>query len=261
MSTVSATTRWCRRPRPRCRRVLRAPSRCSRGKLWREQLREWDDTCKPAAIAHAPGTAGGRSGQPVRCRTGGLPDALPRPPRGHDRAAHALHRRRPAADRRLPGPGGRLDRPGACRTAGPAARLGRGVGRRLRRDGRAEDGVCRGLAGARGAGLRRRPGRRAGRRAATRPRCWRGCAPCPAWPGRRSTATSTWSATASSTASTSPSRRRSKCPMSLLRAINVAVFGDEQGESDVSARTAAVREQVPAAAPGRPSTSCWPKPA
>ncbi len=35
-------------------------------------------------------------------------------------------------------------------------------------------------------------------------------------------------------------------PDVLLRAINVAVFGDDQGESDVASRIAAVREQVPA---------------
>jgi pyruvate,water dikinase len=72
------------------------------GKLWREQLREWDETFKPTSIAAH------RELQSVD------PDALSdeelaayltrcRDPTRDDLPAHALHRRRGAADRRLPG--------------------------------------------------------------------------------------------------------------------------------------------------------------
>ena len=60
-------------------------------KLWREQLREWDETVKPTAIAQAPRAAVGRSRRALRRRAGRVPAPLPRPPRGDDLPAHALH--------------------------------------------------------------------------------------------------------------------------------------------------------------------------
>ena len=59
--------------------------------------------------------------------------ALPRPPLGDDHPAHALHGERGRADRRLPRPCRRLDRPAAGRAARPDARRLAGVGGRVGR--------------------------------------------------------------------------------------------------------------------------------
>ncbi len=96
------------------------------GKLWRDQLRDWDETYKPRSIKDAPRAPGGRSRRAVRRRAGGLPEALPRAPRRDDLSAHALHRSGGDRDRRLPRPRGGLDRRAASRAAGHDARCGTG---------------------------------------------------------------------------------------------------------------------------------------
>ena len=81
------------------------------GKLWREQLREWDETSKPDAIAKHREIQAVDPGRALRRRAGGVPHDVPRPPRRDDHAAHALHGRRDDPDRRLPRARRRLDRP------------------------------------------------------------------------------------------------------------------------------------------------------
>src|SRR6266567_153504 len=76
---------------------------------------------------HAPRAAGRRSRRPLRGGTGVLSDALPRPPFGHDRPAHALHRRCCAADWGLPRTCWGLDGPAAFRAIGTDAWFGGGV--------------------------------------------------------------------------------------------------------------------------------------
>ena len=81
------------------------------GKLWREQLREWDEDVKPASIAAHRELQAVDPDALVRRGARRLPDALPRPPRGDDRPAHALHGRGDDPDRGLPRPRRSLDRP------------------------------------------------------------------------------------------------------------------------------------------------------
>ena len=102
-------------------------------KVWREQLHDWDETFKPAAISihrelqsvDADGVVGRRPGR--------VPHQVSRAPREHDLPAHALHRvgddagRRPARAPRL------LDRRCAGRRARDVARRRPRVGGRLRR--------------------------------------------------------------------------------------------------------------------------------
>ena len=127
------------------RPTRRSPSASQRaeevvaGKLWREQLREWDESSKPDGDREAPRDPGRRSRRALRRRARRLPPPVPRPPRGDDHAAHALHRRRDDPDRRLPRARRRMDRPVARRVARPAARRGAGVGGRVRRARAAED--------------------------------------------------------------------------------------------------------------------------
>ncbi len=68
-------------------------------KLWREQLRDWDENCKPSAIAMHRELQAVDPDALSDIRIGRLFDALPRSPFGHDSPAHALHRRGRAADR------------------------------------------------------------------------------------------------------------------------------------------------------------------
>ena len=51
MCRASATTSCCQRPRTRSPRASNGPKQVYAGKLWREQLQEWDTQRKPAAIA------------------------------------------------------------------------------------------------------------------------------------------------------------------------------------------------------------------
>ena len=81
----------------------------------------------------APRDPGGRSRRALRRGAGRVPRPLPRPPRGDDHPAHALHRERGGPDGRLPRPRRRLDRPAAGRAARPHARRVAGLGRRVRR--------------------------------------------------------------------------------------------------------------------------------
>ena len=121
--------------------------------------------------------------QPLRPGAGRVPDALPRPPRGDDRAAHALHRLGGRPDRGLPGARGRLDGRAAGRAARPDARHGARLGRRVGR-ARAADRRVRGrCAGARAARVRRRPRPGAGGAARARRRGRRGGVGVPR-PGR-----------------------------------------------------------------------------
>ena len=53
-------------------------------KVWREQLREWDDTAKPAAVS--------RCGRALGRRAGRVSDPLSRAPLADDLPAHALQR-------------------------------------------------------------------------------------------------------------------------------------------------------------------------
>ena len=182
-------------------------------KLWREQLRDWDETFKPAAIKfHRELQAVDPDAVSDEVLAAHL-DALPRPPLGDDLPAHALHRRVDAADRRLARARGRLDGPPAGRAAGPDARRGAGVRRRVRR--------------ARGAhrGARSRTPTRAlcSTPTATPPRSSRRCARATTTPAARWRPTSTSSATACSTGSTSPGRYALEMPDALLRSIRVAV--------------------------------------
>ena len=150
----------------------------------------------------APGDPGCRPGRALRRGARRLSRALPRPPRGDDHAAHALHGERGRPDRGLPRARRRLDRASARRAARADAGLGAGVRRRF------------GPARAARRRVRRRPrrARSCSSRRAIRPRRSRRCAPGTARRARRSPAISTWSGTGSSTASTSPSRPRSSCP-------------------------------------------------
>ena len=101
-------------------------------KLWREQLRDWDENRKPSSIATH------RELQSVN------PDALSDAeliayltrcrdsPFGDDHPAHALHRQRHDPGWGLPCTRRGLDGPSAIRVAGADARLGIGLRRRLR---------------------------------------------------------------------------------------------------------------------------------
>ena len=83
--------RRARAGEPRSRSASSAREEVLDGKLWREQLREWDETVKPAAIAAHRELQAVDPDALSRRRAGRVPDALPRPPRGDDRPAHALH--------------------------------------------------------------------------------------------------------------------------------------------------------------------------
>ena len=83
------------------------------GKLWREQLREWDETAKPAAIAKHREIQAVDPDALSDDELAAYLDALPRPPRRDDHPAHALHGGRRCPDRRLPRARRRLD--AACR--------------------------------------------------------------------------------------------------------------------------------------------------
>ena len=129
------------------------------GKLWREQLKEWDDTVKPASIKTD------RELQAID------PDELSdedlaaylRRCHDHHAAMIAQHMRftaaRDGAHRRLSRARRRLDRPAGVRAAGPdarrRARLGGSIGR-ARSAGVRRRRRCRGPAAA---GVRRGPGR------------------------------------------------------------------------------------------------------
>ena len=125
--------------------------RSSQGKLWREQLREWDEVVKPASIAtHRELQAVDPDGSERRGARR-LPDALPRAPRGDDHPAHALHGGRddPHGDflaHAAPGPGFRrrdllgLLRGAAPVSAGASAELERLVA--AHRAGRRRRGSC-----------------------------------------------------------------------------------------------------------------------
>ena len=87
------------------------------GKLWREQLREWDETVKPSSIATHREIQAVDPDALSDEELSSVPHALPRSPRGDDHAAHALHGRGDAPDRRLPRARRRLDRALARRAA------------------------------------------------------------------------------------------------------------------------------------------------
>ena len=60
-------------------------------KVWREQLQEWDETAKPAAIkVHRELQSVDREWS-LRRGVGRIPDPLPGAPRPHDVPAHAIH--------------------------------------------------------------------------------------------------------------------------------------------------------------------------
>ena len=109
-------------------------------KLWREQLREWDETFKPAAIAKHRELQSVDSRRALRRRAGRVPRTVPRPPRGDDLPAHALHRVRGRPDRRLPRARRRLDGAAPVRAARPDARRVAGVGGRVGRARAADRG-------------------------------------------------------------------------------------------------------------------------
>src|SRR6185437_15791190 len=129
--------------------------------------------------SHAPGAAGRRSKLALRQRFGGLSDALSRPSFDHDRAAHALHRRRRAPDLGLPRPCWRLDGSAPVRPVGTDARVGGGIFRWLRRDGATEEVFRRGPFSPQNSRI-----------------CWRACARSVAKPARPSRVTLIWLATA-----------------------------------------------------------------
>ena len=99
------------------------------GKLWRDQLREWDETFKPASIATHKELQSVDPDALSDEELVSVPHALPRPSRGDDLPAHAPHRRGDRPHGRLPRARGRLDRPAAGRAARPHA----GCGARFRR--------------------------------------------------------------------------------------------------------------------------------
>ena len=171
-------------------------------KLWREQLREWDETVKPASIeAH-------RELQSVD------PDALSDDElaayltRCRDHHAEMIYQHMRFTAAAIVPTGDFLAHVGdwtgvaAGRAARPDARRGAGVGGRVRRARAADRRDRAGSARAAAARVGRRPGRGARRR----------CARSTARPAQPCPRISTWSATGCSTASTSPSRSRSSCP-------------------------------------------------
>ena len=196
------------------------------GKLWREQLREWDETSKPTAIAKHREL---QSVDPDALSDEELVDYLARC-RDHHAAMITQHMRYTASavvpDRRLPRPRRRLDGPAAGGAARADARRLAGLGRRVGRARAAHRGD-RGRPGRPGAArLRRRPGGRRSRRfdhatARPAPRCRR---------------ISTSSATGCSTASTSRSPRRSSCP--------TAAAGDPRPRSPAAPRTDDVEASI-----------------
>ena len=84
-------------------------SEVMQGKLWREQLRDWDERVKPDSIKAHRAVQSVDPASPLRPGAGRVSDALPRPPRSDDRAAHALHGLGRRPDRGFPGARGRLD--------------------------------------------------------------------------------------------------------------------------------------------------------
>ena len=124
-------------------------------------------------------------------------DALPRPPRGDDRPAHALHGIGGGPDGRLPRTRRGLDRSPARRAARPDARRVARVGGRVLR-ARADDRRRRGGSP---------PRRSSSRRTTIRPPCSTPCARTRAKPAQPCPRISTSSATGCSTDSTSRSLR------------------------------------------------------
>ena len=184
-----------------------------------------------------PGAAGRRSGRPLRRRAGRLSDALSRPPFGHDRPAHALHRRCRAADRGFPRPCWRLDGPAALRAAGPDARFGGGVRGWLRRDGATEGGVRQGSL------LPARSSHPTGDPAQV-------LASLRSLGGEAGAAVSGYLDLVGNRLIDGfdiAEPTALELPDALLRAIRIAVSGEAQAASDVDARIAEVRAQVPAA--------------
>ena len=93
-STASRTARCVRRPTRRSRSGSRARRRCGRSKVWRDQLREWDETFKPAAIATHRELQAVDPDALSDDELVAYLDALSRPPLADDLPAHALHGRR-----------------------------------------------------------------------------------------------------------------------------------------------------------------------
>ena len=103
------------------------------GKLWREQLRDWDENIKPASIAAHQALQAVDPEALSDDELVELPHALPGPSRSHDLPAHAFHGRRGGPNRRPPSTRGRLDRAPAGRAARADAWRGAGVRGRVRR--------------------------------------------------------------------------------------------------------------------------------
>ena len=181
---------------------------------------------KPAVDRGPSRDAGRRPRRAVRRGAGRVPDALPRPPRGDDLPAHALHGGGDGPDRRLPRARRRLDRAAVVRAARPDARRGAGLGGRLRR--------------ARAAGRRDRGGpRRAASCSsptATPAACSRRCARSTATRARRSSGYLDLVGCRLLDGFDISGPCALELPDVLLRAIRVAV--DRQGREDVRRRAA-----------------------
>ena len=209
-------------------------------KLWREQLRDWDENRKPAAIATH------RELQAVD------PDALSDAElvayltrcRDHHAAMIAQHMRFTAGargpDRRLPRARRRLDRPAAGRAARPDARLGAGVRRRLRRDGAAEAAFAEDPAAREALASDDDPAQVLARLRALG--------------GEAGAAVSGYLDLVGNRLLDGfdiAEPTALELPDALLRAIRIAVSGEAQAASDVDARIAEVRAAGPGGAPGR----------
>ena len=210
------------------------PTEVLEGKLWREQLREWDEEKKPAAIAKHREI---QAVDPASLNDDELVEylrRLPRPPLGDDHAAHDLHRRRGDPDRRLRRARRRMDghlRPpssSGCCAARPTCRRAAPTSSRRSRASRP---------------IRRRW--RCWSPTAIPPRSSSSCARCPARRAPPSRDGSTSWATGRSTASTSPSRGAIELPEALLKAIRVTIGGRDTGGERHEDLVAGVRERVP----------------
>ena len=113
----------CRRPRRRSRSASQRAEEVFARKLWREQLRDWDETRQAGRDRDAPRDPGGRSRRALRRRSWSRTSTRCR---DHHAAMIAQHMRFTAGgddpDRRLPRARRRLDRAAARRAARPDAR-------------------------------------------------------------------------------------------------------------------------------------------
>ena len=201
-STALRTARWFRSPTSRFPSGAQRAEEVWAEKLWRDQLREWDDVAKPAAIATHREL---QAVDPDALSDAELVAYLTRCRDHHardDRPAHALHGRRDDLRRRPARPRRRMERRPAVGSARDDARHGSRVRRSLRR--------ARTDSSPRSTRTRRRANSSS---PTTIPaRCSQRCARSAATSGLRCRATSTSWGTGSSTASTSPAATPSSCP-------------------------------------------------